>query len=205
MNEECPDECSCWIGYVIRTGNDVLLPLVSVDCRHRGLATLPATLPHNTTTLYAQGNQVTSRLPPGGGGGGALENASLSEKEQKFSTVADRGADASGRGSGQLRGRQGRVPGRQRGVLGGAAGRDAVVVILQGVESPREPADAVAHVRAAERPREESQRPLPPPRPQPLALRLRLHAGLPGHFLKYAFGQFASQVTKYHCTSISTK
>lgn len=101
MNEECPDECSCWIGYVIRTGNDVLLPLVSVDCRHRGLATLPATLPHNTTTLYAQGNQVTSRLPPGGGGGELWKTHHCRRKNRSslLSQIAELTPLAEGRGN----------------------------------------------------------------------------------------------------------
>ncbi|XP_050531700.1 protein singed wings 2 isoform X2 [Daktulosphaira vitifoliae] len=65
MEKECPyqpDNCICTLDNVVRgRGNYFYLhPLITVDCSYRGLKMLPKKLPHNTTTLLMQGNQVTS-------------------------------------------------------------------------------------------------------------------------------------------------
>ncbi|XP_050436666.1 protein singed wings 2 isoform X2 [Adelges cooleyi] len=65
LEKECltqPENCVCTLDNVVRSmaAPYHLLPLITVDCSYRGLKTLPKRLPHNTTTLLMQGNQITT-------------------------------------------------------------------------------------------------------------------------------------------------
>ncbi|KAK3931089.1 Protein singed wings 2 [Frankliniella fusca] len=80
--DECPasDPCSCELTSVVRKAGEAsrdapardggpgvvvgdLLPIITVNCSHRGLVAMPARLPANTTTLLLRGNKVTSVRP----------------------------------------------------------------------------------------------------------------------------------------------
>ncbi|XP_025195558.1 protein singed wings 2 isoform X2 [Melanaphis sacchari] len=64
LEKECPssppDYCVCTLDNVVRGrgASFYLHPVITVDCSYRGLKMLPKILPHNTTTLLVQGNQV---------------------------------------------------------------------------------------------------------------------------------------------------
>lgn len=64
MEKECPsgdpNYCVCTLDNVVRgrSGAFNLHPLITVDCSYRDLKMLPKLLPHNTTALLVQGNQV---------------------------------------------------------------------------------------------------------------------------------------------------
>lgn len=64
LEKECPssppDYCVCTLDNVVRGRGPSfnLHPVITVDCSYRGLKMLPKILPHNTTTLLVQGNQV---------------------------------------------------------------------------------------------------------------------------------------------------
>ncbi|XP_050057896.1 protein singed wings 2 isoform X1 [Aphis gossypii] len=66
LEKECPssppDYCVCTLDNVVR-GRGVsfyLHPVITVDCSYRDLKMLPKILPHNTTTLLVQGNQIST-------------------------------------------------------------------------------------------------------------------------------------------------
>ncbi|RZF47486.1 hypothetical protein LSTR_LSTR007413 [Laodelphax striatellus] len=59
LEDTCPEVCTCSIDKVV--GN--LIPLITVDCSHRGLTEMPKTLPINTTTLRLQNNKLTDVMP----------------------------------------------------------------------------------------------------------------------------------------------
>ncbi|XP_049792509.1 protein singed wings 2 [Schistocerca nitens] len=67
MQEKCPSNCTCWMGYVAPTKEGFLLPIITVDCSGRGLTQLPEDVPENTTTLILTGNKIrdVSRLSRG--------------------------------------------------------------------------------------------------------------------------------------------
>lgn len=64
LEKECPsgspDHCVCTLDYVSRglSAPYIWYPAIKVDCSYRDMKTLPKKLPHNTTTLLVQGNQV---------------------------------------------------------------------------------------------------------------------------------------------------
>lgn len=58
LNDECPKECSCLLSNLVRKPEGVLVPVVTVDCRNRGLLTMPSNLPSITTVLLLHGNNV---------------------------------------------------------------------------------------------------------------------------------------------------
>jgi len=68
LEKECPssppDYCVCTLDNVVRGRGPSfnLHPVITVDCSYRGLKMLPKILPHNTTTLLVQGNQVRLQL-----------------------------------------------------------------------------------------------------------------------------------------------
>ncbi|XP_039281525.1 protein singed wings 2 isoform X3 [Nilaparvata lugens] len=59
LEATCPVVCTCSIDKVV--GN--LIPLITVDCSHKGLTEMPKTLPLNTTTLRLQNNKLTDVMP----------------------------------------------------------------------------------------------------------------------------------------------
>ncbi|XP_022179780.1 protein singed wings 2 isoform X1 [Myzus persicae] len=66
LEKECPssppDYCVCTLDNVVRGRGPSfnLHPVITVDCSYRGLKMLPKILPHNTTTLLVQGNQIST-------------------------------------------------------------------------------------------------------------------------------------------------
>lgn len=68
LEKECPssppDYCVCTLDNVVRGrgASFYLHPVITVDCSYRELKILPKRLPHNTTTLLVQGNQVKQKI-----------------------------------------------------------------------------------------------------------------------------------------------
>ncbi|VVC38278.1 Leucine-rich repeat,Leucine-rich repeat domain, L domain-like,Leucine-rich repeat, typical subtype [Cinara cedri] len=67
LEKECPssppNNCVCTLDHVVNYGMSSsfsLHPLITVDCSYRDLKILPKILPHNTTTLLVQGNQIST-------------------------------------------------------------------------------------------------------------------------------------------------
>ncbi|KAJ1530590.1 hypothetical protein ONE63_005472 [Megalurothrips usitatus] len=73
VSDECPasDMCSCELTRVVRDAREArrdadvgdLVPIITVNCSHRGLGAMPDRLPANTTTLLLRGNKISSVGP----------------------------------------------------------------------------------------------------------------------------------------------
>ncbi|KAK9881277.1 hypothetical protein WA026_015399 [Henosepilachna vigintioctopunctata] len=64
IEQECPHKCSCSLPkVVVEPETEILEPIITVNCSHKGFTRFPETLPLKTKSLYLQGNQITSVLP----------------------------------------------------------------------------------------------------------------------------------------------